>query len=97
MSAVPADTNALTNRPSGDIGADGINASSYFMTGHARILKPRPETLFDERVAVANAARFDFHPNLSGARFRNRNEHSRIEGLGNTKRRSVRDVVKTGA
>jgi hypothetical protein len=31
-----------------------------------RVTDPRPETLFDHHVTVANATRLDFNPNLSG-------------------------------
>ena len=70
MSAMPADADALTLLPCGDVAADRIDASGDFMTRHARILKPGPETFFDEHIAVANAARFDFHAHLPGARLR---------------------------
>jgi hypothetical protein len=41
-----------------------------FMTWHARVLKSRPQAIFDEDIAVANTTRFDFHANLARARFR---------------------------
>ena len=68
MSTMPADTHALTSRPSCDVIADRINASRYFMTRHTRILKPGPQTFFDQRVAVANTAGLNFHAHLSSVR-----------------------------
>ena len=70
MSAMPAHADALTFLPFRDVAADRIDASRDFMTRHARILKPGPQTLFDEHIAVANAARLHFHANLAGARLR---------------------------
>src|SRR5207244_5274580 len=62
---------ALTGCPCGDVVADCIDASRYLMTWHAWILKPWPEAVFDEHVAVANAACLDFHAHLAGSRFGN--------------------------
>src|SRR5262249_42059544 len=70
MSTMPADANALPWLPCCDVVADGIDASRDFMTWHTRIRQPRPETFFNKRVAVANAARFDFHAHLPSARLR---------------------------
>jgi hypothetical protein len=42
-----------------------------FVTRHARILKPGPETFFDQCIAVANAACFDLHAHLAGTWFGN--------------------------
>src|SRR5712691_8785157 len=67
MPAMPADADALTFFPLRDVAADRIDASRDFMTRHPRILKPGPETLFDEHIAVANAARLHFHANLPSA------------------------------
>jgi hypothetical protein len=71
MAAMPADANALPFMPCGDVVADGIDASGDFMPWHAGILQPRPETVLDKYVAVANAARLDFHAHVPGARLRN--------------------------
>ena len=70
MSAMPAHANALTFLPFNDVVADRIDASADFMPRHTRILKPGPQTLFDEHIAVANAACLDFHANLPSARLR---------------------------
>jgi hypothetical protein len=53
----PAYADALTFLPFRDVAADRIDASRDFMTRHTRILKPGPQTLFDDHIAVANAAR----------------------------------------
>ncbi len=67
MSAMPAHSDALTFLPFDDVVADRIDASPDFMSGNARILESRPQTLFDEHIAVANAACLDFHANLPAA------------------------------
>ena len=54
---MPAHADALTFLPFNDVAADRIDESCDFMTRHARILERAPQTLFDEQVAVANAAR----------------------------------------
>src|SRR2546425_1937848 len=41
------------------------------MPWHTWIRKPRPEPFFDKHVAVAHAARLDFHAHLPSARLRN--------------------------
>jgi hypothetical protein len=67
---MPAHADALTFLPFRDVVADCFDASSDFMTRHTRILKPGPQPLFDEHIAVANAARVHLHTNLPGARLR---------------------------
>jgi hypothetical protein len=67
---MPAYADALTVLPFRDVAADRIDASSDFMTRHTGILKPGPETLFDDHIAVANAARLHFHANLPSTRLR---------------------------
>jgi hypothetical protein len=71
MSAMPAYANALPWPPCYNVVADGIDVSSDFMTWHPWILKPGPETLFNEHITMANAACFYFHANLPGAGLRN--------------------------
>src|SRR5437764_2510675 len=71
MATMPADTHTLPWPPGSHIIADGIDVSGDFMTWHTWILQPRPETFFDKHVAVANAARLDFHAHLPSARLRN--------------------------
>ena len=71
MSAVPADTNAIAFFPGRDAIADGIDSSGDLMTWHSWVLKAGPETFLHQSVAMANAARFHFHTNLSGSRFWN--------------------------
>src|SRR5205085_1985438 len=60
MSAMPAYADALTFSPFRYVAADHIDASRDFMTRHTGILKPGPETLFDQHIAVANATCFTF-------------------------------------
>jgi hypothetical protein len=67
---MPAYADALTFSPFRDVVADCIDAAGDFMTRDAGILKPGPETLLDDKIAVANAARLHFHANLLSARLR---------------------------
>src|SRR2546425_3715400 len=70
MAAMPADPNALTSGPRSDVLAHCIDATRDFMTRDARILKPRPETFFDQRIAVANTACLNLHTYFAGTRLR---------------------------
>jgi hypothetical protein len=42
-----------------------------FVTGDTRILKARPEAVFDQRIAVASTASLQLHPHLVGTWFGN--------------------------
>jgi len=64
VSAMPADADALTFLPGRNTVTECIDVSCDFMTRHTGILKPGPETFLDQRIAMANAARFDFHAHL---------------------------------
>src|SRR5258708_1379005 len=68
MSSVPADTDALICGPCCHIVADCIDASGDFMTWHTGILKPGPQTFFNQSIAVANAARLNSHSHLPSVR-----------------------------
>src|ERR1043166_911003 len=68
MAAVPADADALVSFPVRHVISQGIDAPRNFMSWHTWILQPRPQTVFDQDIAMANAARVHFHPNLSCAR-----------------------------
>src|SRR6185503_13642888 len=68
---MPTNTNTLAHGPCGDVVADGIDASGDFVPRHTRILESRPDTVFDQHIAVANTAGFNLHAHLSGARLRN--------------------------
>jgi hypothetical protein len=70
MTAMPADAYALLWPPCAHVVADGIDVSRNFMPGHTGILQARPETVFDKHVAMANAARLDFHAYVPGAGLR---------------------------
>jgi len=69
MSAVPAYADTLTVLPLRNVAANRIDASGDFMTRHPWILQTGPKSVFDQNVAVANAARLHFHADLAGARF----------------------------
>ena len=64
MAAMPADAHALPWPPCSHVVADGIDVARDFMPWHPRILQPRPETFFDKHIAVAHAARLDFHAHV---------------------------------
>jgi hypothetical protein len=66
VATMPTDTDSLINRPRGNVGTHGIEASGDLMTGHPRILKPGPQTFFDQRVAMANPACLDLEAYLCG-------------------------------
>jgi hypothetical protein len=71
VSTVPANTDALACFPIRNAVACKIDNSRDFMTRDARIFDTGPQTFLYERVAVTNAARFDFDPNLSRTGLRN--------------------------
>jgi hypothetical protein len=71
MPTMPAHANSLTLIPNGDAAANRVDASRDFMTRHTRILNSGPQALFHKHIAVANAAGFHFHADLSGAWLRN--------------------------
>src|SRR4029077_1377251 len=65
VATVPANTNALTLLPLRHAVAGKIDNPGDLMPRHARVLNSRPKTFFDQRVAMANPARFYLHPHLS--------------------------------
>ena len=71
MAAVPSDADALAGLPVGDIGADGVDAAGDFVSGNARILDAGPMAFLYQRVAVADAAGFDFDAHLIAGGFGN--------------------------
>jgi hypothetical protein len=70
MSTVPADADPLTACPLSNTAADCVDSSRDFMAWDSGKLKPGPKAVLDEHIAVANAARFHFDADLSGARLR---------------------------
>src|SRR6266705_932947 len=68
MATMPADADTLTFLPASNIVTERIDAPRDFMTRHTRILKPWPQTFFDQRIAVANTACLNSHSHLPGAR-----------------------------
>src|SRR4030095_12420441 len=68
---MPAPDHALAGRPVGHIAPDLIDHADHLMTRHPRILNPRPDALFYQRIAVTNSTRLDFHPDPSRLGFRN--------------------------
>jgi hypothetical protein len=71
MPAVPADADALAFFQVRDAITQGIDAPRDFVAWDAWVLEPRPQTVFDQDIAMANAARVHFHTNLPGARLGN--------------------------
>src|SRR6266851_4707046 len=64
MTSVPSDADTLAGFPVGDVGADGVDAASDLVSGNARILEAWPIAFLYQHVAVADAAGFDFDPDL---------------------------------
>src|SRR5260370_27458100 len=64
MAAVPSHSYALAGFPVGYVGADGVDAAGDLVSGNARILEAWPIAFLYQHVAVADAAGFDFDPDL---------------------------------
>ena len=71
MAAMPTYADALSLGPSSNVVTDRIDPSRDLVTRDTRILKPGPQTFFDQRVAMANAACLDLHAHLAGTWFGN--------------------------
>jgi hypothetical protein len=69
MAAVPTDSYALAGFPVADAGADGVDAAGNFVPGNAWVLQAGPMAFLYECVAVADAAGFDFNPDLVAGGF----------------------------
>jgi hypothetical protein len=67
MTAVPSDSDALAWFPVRNIGADSVDAAGDFVSGDAGILDSGPIAFLNQRVAVADAAGFDFNSDLGAA------------------------------
>ena len=65
MAAVPSDADALAGFPVGNFRADSVDAAGDFVSGNAWILEAGPMAFLNEDVAVADAAGFDFDPDLA--------------------------------
>jgi hypothetical protein len=65
VSAVPTDADTLTGFPQSDVWADRIDASGDLVSGDAWIFQAWPDAFFDQSIAVANAAGFDFDADLA--------------------------------
>src|SRR5205814_1858325 len=72
IAAVPADARPLARRPPGDAGADRVDHAGDLMARHPRVLNARERPLFDERVAMADAARLHLDPDRAGVGFGDR-------------------------
>src|SRR5207245_10998693 len=66
MPAVPADSDPLARRPSGDARADRVDGASDLVPGDARILDAGPESELGKGVTVTDAARLDLDAHGSG-------------------------------
>jgi hypothetical protein len=67
---VPADADAGAHLPLGNVGAHGIEKPHHFMSRNTRKATSRECPHHGEHVAVTNAARLYFDPDLSGSRNR---------------------------
>jgi hypothetical protein len=63
----PADSNALAFGPVGYAFSQGIDDTGDFMARHAGIDQTGEKTFLGEKIAVADAAGFDFHADLAWA------------------------------
>jgi hypothetical protein len=72
VAAVPSDTNPLAASPSDHSFADGVNRAGNLMTRDARVLNAGPKALFDQHIAMADAAGRHLDPNSPRRRFRYR-------------------------
>src|ERR1051326_7499174 len=71
VAAVPADANALSDLPGTDPASDLVNPAGHLVSGYSRILDARPMAVLHHRVAVTDAACFDFDAHLVRRRLRN--------------------------
>src|SRR5262249_5469570 len=69
--AVPADTDALPQRPLGNTGAHLIDKAHDFVSGSTGILNAGPLAFFREHVAVANPAGLHLDQHLASTGLRN--------------------------
>jgi len=67
MASVPSDSDALAGFPVGNVSTDSVDAAGDLVSGNAWILDAGPMAFLYERVAVADAAGFDFNPDLAAA------------------------------
>jgi hypothetical protein len=72
MPAVPADTNTLPRLPQSYVRSNCIDASGDLVPGHTRVLNTRQQSLFHQRIAVTDAARFYLDTNLATVWLRDR-------------------------
>ena len=66
-SAVPADAHSLSGFPARDVGTNRIDHADHFVSGNARILDARKETVLRHRIAVADATSLDLDSHKAGA------------------------------
>jgi hypothetical protein len=71
LSGNEADTNSLTNFPSGRSAAEGFNAANHFMPRNAWQTQTRVDAGDRGRIGVTDSACFHPNPNLTFARLRN--------------------------
>ena len=69
---MPSYADALSGLPVGNSGSNGVDAAGNFMAWHPRIFDTRPNSFFDQYVAVTDSASFHL------------NAHLRTTGIGNT-------------
>src|SRR5262245_14389333 len=72
VAAEPADADALADFELTYPGTDGGDDAGYLMAGDARVLNARKERVFDDRIAVADAAGLHFDSNRAGGRLGDR-------------------------
>jgi hypothetical protein len=75
FAADQADTNPLTDFPSGHSDAQGFNAANHFMPGNAWKTQTRVDTGDRGRIGVTDSACFNTNANLARSRLRDRPFH----------------------
>jgi hypothetical protein len=92
MTAVPPDTDALSDPPADDVRPDLNHGTDNFMTGNSRIAKPWKSSVFGNRISMANTASFDPNQNLArtGRRNLTPNNHQISTGGRNFNRKHGR-------
>src|ERR1700681_4142810 len=65
---MPSNAYALAGFPIGNVGADGVDAAGDFVSGDTWVLDAGPIAFFDQGVAVADTAGFNFNSDLVARR-----------------------------
>jgi hypothetical protein len=70
MTAVPADPDAVADRPAGNATTESIDRSGDFVSRHTGIFDTRPKSFLGHGIAMADTTSVNPDPHLPGAWFR---------------------------